>query len=471
MCPGARLAEQDFGWLVSRLGSSLYLEQFLIHGVQSLPVRYRRRVPHLQCWRGVAGFRRGLAEFVSQPAACETHFFTQSSSLIRFAADCLFDRAHRVLVTDLGWPAYTATLHDMAFARRKSLHVVSLKDQVLHDGLDENDLIEQIVAAYQQRGCDAIFLSDITYLGVRLPLERILTRLDEDCRFSVVDGAQAFNQRPVDLSRLACDLYLAGSQKWLCSYHPLRMAFVGRQRNAEQIENIATGTDAKRDALFNFCRCLEGRPQIGLRRNGQCVGIDRRCRRSSANVSAGQPIVARSGTVSPKTRPSWLIGLPTATLCRSSAQSRFNPASCCSGIVTALTTRRPYNEPTSPRSVSSPAPLRAVCCVCRCRPSRFHCIRCPQSRVLSINCKPKKPDNGPGDRLQRPSYTSLTSSAASTTCESSKDDYNKEVTSGPARLADLIHPGCGIATSSPPPLPPVAKCVMRQGSRRAASRP
>jgi selenocysteine lyase/cysteine desulfurase len=149
----------------------------------------------------------------------------------------------------------------MAFTRRKSLHVVSLKDQVLHDDLNENDLIEQIVAAYQQRGCDAVFLSDVSYLGVRLPVERILARLDEDCRFSVVDGAQAFNQRPVDLSRLACDLYLAGSQKWLCSYHPLRMAFVGRQRNAEPIENIATRTDAKRDALFNFCRCLEGRPQ------------------------------------------------------------------------------------------------------------------------------------------------------------------------------------------------------------------
>ena len=270
MCPGARLAEQDFGWLVSRLGSSLYLERFLMHGVQSLPVRYRRRVPHLQCWRGVAGFRRGLAEFVSQPAACETHFFAQSSSLIRFAADCLFDRAHRVLVTDLGWPAYTATLHDIALARDKSLHVVPLIDQVLHDGLDENDLIEQIVAAYQQRGCDAVFLSDITYLGVRLPLERILTRLNEDCRFSVVDGAQAFNQRPVDLSGLACDLYLAGSQKWLCSYHPLRMAFVGRQHNAEQIENIATGTDAKRDALFNFCRCLEGRPQTAY---GETVNV------------------------------------------------------------------------------------------------------------------------------------------------------------------------------------------------------
>ncbi len=83
MCPGARLAEQEFGWLVSRLGSSLYLEQFLAHGFESLPVRYRRQAPRLQCWRGVAGFRQGLAEFVGQSQDGATHFFIQSSSLIR----------------------------------------------------------------------------------------------------------------------------------------------------------------------------------------------------------------------------------------------------------------------------------------------------------------------------------------------------------------------------------------------------
>ena len=270
MCPGARLAEQEFGWLVSRLGSGLYLEEFLIHGFQSLPERYRRRVPHLQCWRGVGGFRRGLAEFVGQPQGGATHFFAQSSFLIQFAADCLFERAQRVLVTDLGWPPYTARLHDIAFARRKSLHVVSLKDHVLHDQIHVDDLIERIVTSYERLDCDAIFLSDISYLGVRLPIEKILAQLRHNCKFSVVDGAQAFNQRAVDLNSLACDLYLAGTQKWFCSYHPLRMAFVGQHCDAERIERIVTRTDAKRDALFNFCHSAEGRPQIAY---GETVNV------------------------------------------------------------------------------------------------------------------------------------------------------------------------------------------------------
>jgi aspartate aminotransferase-like enzyme len=158
----------------------------------------------------------------------------------------------------------------MAFARRKSLHVVLLKDRVIHDEIDDDDLIELIVSAYEQRGCDAIFLSDISYLGVRLPIERILARLGKHSRFSVIDGAQAFNQRPVDLNRLGCDLYLAGTQKWFCSYHPLRMAFVGNHCHAEWTERIVNRTDAKRDALFNFCRCLEGRPQTAY---GETVNV------------------------------------------------------------------------------------------------------------------------------------------------------------------------------------------------------
>ena len=70
MCRGARLAEQDFGRLVGRLGSSLYLEQFLAEGFWSLPHSIKRRVPQLSCWQGVGGFRRGLAEFMKQPLDC-----------------------------------------------------------------------------------------------------------------------------------------------------------------------------------------------------------------------------------------------------------------------------------------------------------------------------------------------------------------------------------------------------------------
>ena len=37
MCPGARIVEQHFAWLVRQMGPSLYLEQFLAEGFRSLP--------------------------------------------------------------------------------------------------------------------------------------------------------------------------------------------------------------------------------------------------------------------------------------------------------------------------------------------------------------------------------------------------------------------------------------------------
>ena len=82
MCRGARSAEQEFGWLVGRLGSSLYLERFLSHGYRSLPRRFAQRATYLKCWPGVAGFRESLGHFVRQPVGLSTHFFGQSSSLI-----------------------------------------------------------------------------------------------------------------------------------------------------------------------------------------------------------------------------------------------------------------------------------------------------------------------------------------------------------------------------------------------------
>lgn len=260
MCRGARLAEQDFGRLVGRLGSSLYLEQFLADGFRSLPYNIRRRVPRLSCWKGVAGFRRGLAEFIQQPLECPTYFFGQSSSLIRFAATCLYRNANRVLTTDLAWPAYARALRAVGNEQGKSLHVVPLKSWLFTNRLSVCDAVQRLKRAYQRHDCDGLFLSDISYLGIRLPVVEIMRAIGSQINFSVIDGAQALNQRPVDLSRMPCDLYLAGTQKWLCSYHPLRMALVGRHDNVAAISDAVRarrrGT-VQTDALFEFCQMIQ----------------------------------------------------------------------------------------------------------------------------------------------------------------------------------------------------------------------
>ena len=60
---------------------------------------------------------------------------------------------------------------------------------------------------------------------------------------------------------MGCDLYLTGTQKWLCSYHPLRIALVGRHDNVAAINDVARArphSTRRTDALFDFCQTIEG---------------------------------------------------------------------------------------------------------------------------------------------------------------------------------------------------------------------
>ena len=261
MCRGARLAEQDFGRLVGRLGSSLYLERFLSYGYRALPTRFSRRVPHLKAWAGMRGFRIALGQFVQQPPELPTYFFSQSTALIRFAAECLFANSRRILITDLAWPPYVQLLRRVAKKRNARLIEIQLRNLVRNDLATKPDVLEFIVRALQRNACDGVFLSDITYEGTRLPVEDVLARLEglKSRPFTVIDGAQAFSQRPLSLKNMKCDLYLAGSQKWFGAYYPLRMAFVASEANLHAMEPTASALSkhSDTDPFLRFTRSLE----------------------------------------------------------------------------------------------------------------------------------------------------------------------------------------------------------------------
>jgi len=257
MCHGARSAEQDFCWLVSQLGSSLYLERFLTHGFESLPRRLRRRAPGLGCWQGVQQLGESLGRFVHQPRELPAFFFGQSTEMIRFAVESLLSRVHRILVTDLCWPPYLRVLQQAANKLDRELCVVAVKDMITSDIATNDDVVNHLEAVYRAQRCDGLFLTDIGYRGVRLPIEHLIDDLNPS--FVVIDGAQAFHQRSVDLSRLRCDLYLAGTQKWFGAFHPLRLVFVGRYENKASICGFANAQslDDCADGLFRFFEQLK----------------------------------------------------------------------------------------------------------------------------------------------------------------------------------------------------------------------
>ena len=80
-----------------------------------------------------------------------------------------------------------------------------------------DEVVEAIFAAITPR-TRAIFLSHVTSgTALRLPVEAIARRAREAGILTVVDGAHAVGQWPVDLSAIGADLYASNFHKWLCA--------------------------------------------------------------------------------------------------------------------------------------------------------------------------------------------------------------------------------------------------------------
>jgi isopenicillin-N epimerase len=80
-----------------------------------------------------------------------------------------------------------------------------------------DEVVEAIFAAVTPR-TRAIFLSHVTSgTALRLPIEAVTRRARELGILTVVDGAHAVGQWPVDLDALGADFYSSNFHKWLCA--------------------------------------------------------------------------------------------------------------------------------------------------------------------------------------------------------------------------------------------------------------
>lgn len=80
-----------------------------------------------------------------------------------------------------------------------------------------DEVVEAIFAAVTPR-TKAIFLSHITSgTALRLPVEEVARRARELGILSVVDGAHAVGQIPVNLAEIGADAYASNFHKWLCA--------------------------------------------------------------------------------------------------------------------------------------------------------------------------------------------------------------------------------------------------------------
>lgn len=262
MCPEAQAADQDFARFASEEGCSLYFEHFLRSGYTALPRSLARQYSGLSFWAGVRGFKNDLKSALLLPRERHVFIANRSAQLVRLAARLLASRCENILVSDMEWPAYLQTLEAEVGRAGRTLTRLPLRDAVLRDGTTDVELVERIAAAYRTADCDGLFLSAVTFQGIRMPVATVVQALGPRYRprFTVVDGAQAVNHVPLGLAAGYCDLLLTGCHKWLRAYHPLGLAFCCREASENLV--LQTYTEMRRrreldDPLLAFSSQLE----------------------------------------------------------------------------------------------------------------------------------------------------------------------------------------------------------------------
>jgi selenocysteine lyase/cysteine desulfurase len=260
--PGAAAALRDFVALAGDEGAGLYFDRFLVGGLTNCPTSFAGRYPGLADWRGVGPLKTALRSLADDNADLPTLFASRSTPLVRFAARLLFHPCRNVLATDLDWPPWSAILATEAVRAGRTITTVSVRDAALSGRLASEELIDLLCERFAEARCDGLYLTAVSNLGIRTPVERLVTRLEAThvVRAVVVDGAQDFCQvRPTQAVR-HCDFYLAGSHKWLRGYHPLGIGFYGRTRSRRRVETILAEMLAAGDLddpLLTFSARLE----------------------------------------------------------------------------------------------------------------------------------------------------------------------------------------------------------------------
>ncbi len=247
LVPAARQASECFARLAADEGGSPFFDAFLTAGAGDWPPDVCDRYPGLAGWRGVAGLKDRLRRLTGVHSDLPVLIAHRSAQLMTLASRLMFGPCRNVLVTDLGWPGWHAILTETASRRERQVTVATVRDGVLRHGWDEDEVVGVIRECYRRSGCDGLFLSAVSNLGVRLPVGRIAREVAvvREPWFVAVDGSQELNHLPTDLGGEHCDLYLAGCHKWLGAAHPLALAVYGRAKSREMIDTrLAALTEA-----------------------------------------------------------------------------------------------------------------------------------------------------------------------------------------------------------------------------------
>lgn len=112
-------------------------------------------------------------------------------------------------------------------------------------------LVEELWQAVTPR-TKVIYMSHITSpTAVRLPVEAICARARQAGILTIIDGAHALGQIPLDMQAIGADFYTSNAHKWLCS--PKGAAFLFAQPSVQHlIEPLVVGWGWGEGREFTF---------------------------------------------------------------------------------------------------------------------------------------------------------------------------------------------------------------------------
>ena len=260
MAPSVCQSQVDFLRFCAEEGASACAEDLLLNGPDAWPAPLRCRYPGLAAWRGIASLKDSLRQLAGAAADTPIFLANRSAQLMKLTARALFLRCHSVLHTDLEWPGYLAALDAERRRRRGRLVCFPARDLILRQGLRVADFVRALAVHYRREQCEGLFLSAVSFDGIRLPLNEIVAALSKGRapHFIVVDGAQALAHLPTDMP--VCDVYLSGCHKWLSAGTPMGLAFQPRRSSHGFLQTLANEMTMRGeldDALFLFVDQLE----------------------------------------------------------------------------------------------------------------------------------------------------------------------------------------------------------------------
>ena len=264
MAPNVQEAMHSLTQLASIDGLSSRFDHFLHGGYQAWPTSLQEQYAGLSDWQGIQELKRALRQLVGLSSEKSVFLASRSISLMKVAARLLFQRCRRVLVTDLEWPGYLDILRQESQRVGRKVLEVRIRRPLLKGDVSAADVCRTISDQYRKRQADGLFLSVVNYLGIRVPVTKIMRDIEDSRRppeFIVLDDAQGLGHIPHDFDLEDCDLLLAGCHKWLRSHNPLGLGFCIRRRSHEFVrltmEAMSKSWEAD-DPLLAFSSQLEG---------------------------------------------------------------------------------------------------------------------------------------------------------------------------------------------------------------------